>query len=245
MSRRAVVLAGGRGTRLHPYTLVLPKPLMPIGEYPILEIIVRQLVKARFSHVTIAVNYQADAIKEYFQNGEKWGLKIDYTFEHTPLGTMGPLRLINDLPDNFLVMNGDILTDLDYATFYDAHCKEKSVFTISSKKREHRVDYGVLDVNSNNYLVGFREKPVETFYVSMGIYMVSHRIVDVIPSNLTYGFDALMLDLLAAGMPAKVSPFSGYWLDIGRPDDYNSAIELFERVGSKFFIDDVSVGSVL
>lgn len=234
MSRRAVILAGGRGTRLRPYTVVLPKPLMPIGEYPILEVIVRQLIAAGFDHITMAVNHQAEIIKAFFQEGEKWGVLIDYSLESEPLGTMGPLRLIDDLPDNFLVMNGDILTDLDFATFHDAHVGEGNIFTISAMTREHRIDYGVLDTDEAERLCGFREKPVASYTVSMGVYMVSAAAVEFIPSKGAYGFDNLMLELMAAGRPAAVRRFDGYWLDIGRPDDYALAIEEFESMRSRF-----------
>ena len=111
MNKRAIILSGGKGTRLKPYTYVLPKPLMPIENYPILEIIIRQLSSFGFDHITLAVNHQADIIKAFFQNGEKWGIKIDYSLETQPLGTMGPLKLMKDLPDNFLVMNGDVLSE--------------------------------------------------------------------------------------------------------------------------------------
>lgn len=234
MSKRAVILAGGKGTRLRPYTVVLPKPLMPIGEYPILEVIVRQLVKAGFGHITLAVNHQAEIIKAFFQNGERWGIRIDYSLEDQPLGTMGPLKLIKDLPDNFLVMNGDILTDLDYAAFHDAHVGAGDIFTISAMQREHRIDYGVLDTGIDGKLTGFREKPGVSYEVSMGVYMLSAAVLEQIPAGRAYGFDTLMLDLLAAGRPATVRTFSGYWLDIGRPDDYAKAIDEFESMKSRF-----------
>ncbi|MBX4865613.1 nucleotidyltransferase family protein [Rhizobium bangladeshense] len=234
MSRRAVILAGGMGTRLRPYTVVLPKPLMPIGDYPILEVIIRQLISGGFQHITLAVNHQAELIKAFFQDGDKWGVRIDYSLEDEPLGTMGPLRLIKDLPENFLVMNGDILTDLNYADFHDAHVRDGNIFTISSKTRQHRIDYGVLDTNEAGRLTGFREKPTAEYKVSMGVYMVSSRAVEHIPHRGAYGFDQLMLDLLAAGKPATVRDFPGYWLDIGRPDDYAQAIEQFENMQSRF-----------
>ena len=234
MSKRAVILAGGRGTRLRPYTVVLPKPLMPIGEYPILEVIVRQLINAGFDHITMAVNHQAEIIKAFFQNGERWGVRIDYSLEEQPLGTMGPLRLISDLPDSFLVMNGDILCDLDYASFHDEHVSRGDLFTISSIKREHRIDYGVLEANELGNLVAFREKPNTTYQVSMGIYMLSSSVLERIPSGRAYGFDKLMLDLLEAGQPARVRPFDGYWLDIGRPDDYERAIDEFDAMRGRF-----------
>ena len=132
MEKRAVILAGGKGTRLRPYTVVLPKPLMPIGDYPILEVIIRQLKEYGFTRITIAVNHQAEIIKAFFGNGSKWNINIDYSLEEKALSTMAPLKLINDLPDNFLVMNGDILTDLDFGQFYENHSKNNNIFTISS-----------------------------------------------------------------------------------------------------------------
>jgi NDP-sugar pyrophosphorylase family protein len=237
MSRRAVILAGGKGTRLRPYTVVLPKPLMPIGEYPILEVIIRQLISAGIDHITLAVNHQAEIIRAFFQNGERWGIRIDYSLEEQPLSTMGPLKLIHDLPENFLVMNGDVLTDLDFVAFHDAHVEQGNIFTIASKRREQRIDYGVLDTNENGILTGFREKPAMEYEVSMGIYMVSREAMSFIPAGRPYGFDNLMLDLLAAGKPARVRPFEGYWLDIGRPDDYMKAIEEFDAMKSKFIHD--------
>lgn len=230
MSKRAIILAGGRGTRLRPYTVVLPKPLMPIGDFPILEVIVRQLVKAGFDHITMAVNHQAEIIKAFFRDGESWGTFIDYSLEDEPLGTMGPLKLIDDLPDNFLVMNGDVLTDLDFADFHDEHVHSHRIFTISSKSREHRIDYGVLDVNDDGRLTGFREKPKVTYDVSMGVYMVALKTLDFIPSSESFGFDSLMLKLIELNQDVAVKPFSGYWLDIGRPDDYAKAIDEFEEM---------------
>lgn len=229
MSKRAVILAGGKGTRLRPYTVVLPKPLMPIGEFPILEVIIRQLVLHGFDHVTMAVNHQAEIIRAFFQDGRKWGIKIDYSLEDKPLSTMAPLRLIHDLPENFLVMNGDILTDLSFSDFYEEHVSRHSIFTISSHVREQKIDYGVLEADASGHLSRFTEKPRSQYLVSMGVYMVSRRVMDFIPGDKSYGFDNLMLDLLAAGKPAAVRKFDGYWLDIGRPDDYIAAIEVFEK----------------
>lgn len=234
MSKRAVILAGGKGTRLRPYTVVLPKPLMPIGEFPILEVIIRQLAQHGFERVTMAVNHQAEIIKAFFQDGAKWGIKIDYSLEDKPLSTMAPLRLINDLPENFLIMNGDILTDLNFSDFYAEHENKHNIFTISAHLREQRIDYGVLEADTNGYLSGFKEKPKSHHLVSMGIYMASRRIMDFIPEGQSYGFDNLMLDLIAAEKPAAVRKFDGYWLDIGRPDDYMQAIEEFDQMKSRF-----------
>ena len=233
MTKRAIILAGGKGTRLRPYTVVLPKPLMPIGEYTILEVVVRQLVSYGFDHITIAVNQQAELIKAFFGDGSKWRVLIDYSFEDQPRGTMGPLRLINDLPAHFLVMNGDILTDLNYADFYLEHTSNDRLFTISSHQREQCIDYGVLETNEDK-LRGFHEKPTTSHEVSMGIYMVSRDILSYLPDAAPYGFDNLMLDLLKARKIIHVKKFDGYWLDIGRPDDYLQAIEEFERMKGRF-----------
>lgn len=229
MCKRAVVLAGGKGKRLRPYTVVLPKPLMPIGEYPILEVIIRQLVFFGFDHITLAVNHQADIIRAFFQDGEKWGTHIDYSLETAPLSTIAPLKLLSDLPDNFLLMNGDVLTDLDLSDFFSKHVSEQRLFTISASRREHVIDYGVLDTDHTGRLSGFREKPAHEYLVSMGIYGVNRGVLDLVPDSLKFGFDDLMSSMLTANLPVHVEPYSGEWLDIGRPDDYLNAIETFEQ----------------
>ena len=235
--KHAVILAGGKGTRLRPYTVVLPKPLMPIGEYPILEVIVRQLVSNGFNRITMSVNHQYELIKAYFGNGAKWNISIDYSIEDSPLGTMGPLRLIQELPDDFLVMNGDVLTDISFSTFFDKHIQNNSLFTISSFKREQLIDYGVLDIDINKQLIGFREKPKMFYEVSMGIYMVNKKVLEFIPNGVSYGFDKLMLDLLSSCNSVVVEEYKGYWLDIGRPDDYMQAIDQFETMRNIFLND--------
>lgn len=233
--KRAVVLAGGLGTRLRPYTVALPKPLMPIGEYPILEVIIRQLRKAGFERITLAVNHQADLFRAFFGDGSKWGVAIDYSLESKPLSTMGPLKLIADLPDNFLVMNGDILSDVPYGQLLDDHVASEALFTISAAARDQKIDYGVLRIDASDVLCGFEEKPSIPFLVSMGVYAVSSKVLDAIPSDIAFGFDQLVLGYLNDGKDVKVVPHTGYWLDIGRPDDYERAIddwpELSKRLG--------------
>ena len=234
MSKRAIILAGGKGTRLRPYTVVLPKPLMPIGDYPILEIIVRQLAFSGFDHITMTVNHQAEIIKAFFGDGSKWNIHIDYSLEDRPLSTMGPLKLIRDLPENFLVMNGDVLTDLDFDWFYNFHTLGKQIFSISAFERIEVSEFGVLNVDPSNMLTGFTEKPKNYYTVSMGVYMVSRRILEYIPENIAYGFDRLMLDLLSDKQMVSVHRHHSYWLDIGRPDDYMQAIEEFDKNKDKF-----------
>jgi NDP-sugar pyrophosphorylase family protein len=237
MAKRAIILAGGKGTRLRPYTVALPKPLMPVGDVPILEIVIRQLARRGFDHVTMAVNHQAEIIQAFFQDGSKWGLRIDYSLEDKPLSTMAPLKLVHDLPAHFLVMNGDILTDLDYAVFYDNHVERDSIFTISSYMREEVIDYGVLDTDSTGRLSGFREKPRHEYQVSMGVYMVSRRVLDDIPDGTPFGFDHLMYRLIGASRFPDVRLHKGYWLDIGRPDDYARAVEEYERDEGRFMAE--------
>ncbi|WP_018701289.1 sugar phosphate nucleotidyltransferase [Amorphus coralli] len=222
--KTAVVLAGGLGSRLRPYTVVLPKPLMPIGDIPILEAILRQLKNNGFGRVVLAVNYQANLIRAFFGDGERLGIDITYSLEQKALGTMGPLHLIDDLPDNFIVMNGDILCNLEFGRFFDDHVARNSIFTISASRREQMIDYGVLEQSEAGNLTGFREKPKSSFLVSMGVYAVSRRALDWIPKDEYFGFDQLMLRLIADEEKVFVDEHSGYWLDIGRPDDYHQAV---------------------
>ena len=230
LDRTAVVLAGGLGSRLRPYTVVLPKPLMPIGEMPILEVIVKQLARHRFSQVFLAVNHQADLLRAYFGDGRKFGVDITYSLETKPLGTMGPLRLMSSLPENFIVMNGDILCDLNFETVLDRHERERRLFTIAAAKREQLIDYGVLESSDTGRLVGFSEKPRSTYLVSMGIYCVNRSVLEWIPDDQPFGFDQLMLKLIAAGRDVRIEQHAGYWLDIGRPDDYFRAIDEWPRL---------------
>ena len=229
MCRRAVILAGGKGTRLRPYTVVLPKPLMPIGEYPILEVLIRQLAAHGFDHLTLAVNHQAEIIRAFCGDGQRWGLRIDYSLEAKPLSTIAPLRLIPDLPEQFLLLNGDVLTDLDFARFFDRHLLGDADFTIAAHRRVHRIDYGVLHVDADSYLSGFEEKPSAAYLVSMGVYALRRQVLELVPPDISYGFDHLMHDLLKERRPVRVQPHDGLWLDIGRPDDYALAIDTFEQ----------------
>ncbi|MBT8129915.1 MAG: NTP transferase domain-containing protein [Gammaproteobacteria bacterium] len=232
---RAIILAGGKGTRLRPYTTLIPKPLVPIGgKYSILEVVLMQLADAGFSHVTLAVNHLANLIQAYFGNGERWGLEIDYSLEDKPLNTIGPLTLIDDLPENFLVMNGDILCDLDYQKFFQHHVDTNADVSVSSFRRDVKVDFGVLEYNKQHRLTSFKEKPEYHFDVSMGIYCINRRIIDKLSKGSSYGFDELMVDGIARGDHISIRPFDGFWLDIGRPDDYAYADEHFSEFADHF-----------
>ena len=228
---RAVILAGGKGTRLMPYTTVIPKPLVPVGEKAVMEIVVSQLARAGCTHATVAVSHLAQLIEAYFGDGSRWGLTIDYSHEPMPLNTIGPLKLIDDLPEHFLVLNGDVLTDLDLGAFFEAHVASGAEATVATYARDVKVDFGVLKSRaSDGRLTAFVEKPVEHFDVSMGVYAFSHRIMDLVPDGQPYGFDHLMLDLIATGRDVRAQPHAGYWLDIGRPDDYQRACDEFETL---------------
>ncbi|MBN1895721.1 NTP transferase domain-containing protein [bacterium] len=227
MSECAVILAGGRGTRLRPYTISIPKPLVPVGEVPILEMVIRKLKKEGFGRIIMTVNHQAEIIQAFFGDGRKWGVQVEYSLEDKPLGTMGPLKRIQDLPENFLILNGDVLTNLNFRTFFSRHVRDRRLFTIATHRRIQKIDYGVLETDSKGRLAGFEEKPEIPYTVSMGIYAANRRILNFIPAGRFFGFDHLMLKLLACGEKVATHPHRGYWLDIGRPDDYEKAVRDF------------------
>ena len=232
-TRHAVILAGGKGTRLRPYTTSIPKPLVPIGDdCAILEIVLRQLARDDFRRITIAIGHLGELIRAYVGNGEKWGLDVDYATEDRPLGTMGPVVAVLDrLPEQFLVLNGDILTDLSYAALLDAHAASDAPLTIATYRRQVDVDFGVLTVEGGK-VVGFVEKPRLDYEVSMGVYAVSRSTLTDYPVGEPLGFDRLVLDLLAKGRNPASYSFDGYWLDIGRPEDYDRANAEFARLRS-------------
>jgi NDP-sugar pyrophosphorylase family protein len=219
----AVILAGGRGTRLRPYTTTIPKPLVPVGDRAILEIVLRQLARAGVTEARLAVSHMAELIMAFFGNGEKLGLRIEYAVEDRPLGTVGPLARMAGLPQDFLVMNGDVLTDLDYGDLFESHVRRGARLTLSTFRRRQEVDFGVLEVNEDREVVAFREKPAYDFDVSMGVYVFNRALVERIPRDRPFGLDDLVLGMLADGEPIHARPFDGYWLDLGRPDDYDRA----------------------
>ena len=231
---QAVILAGGKGARLRPYATVLPKPLMPIGDYPILEVVIRQLKKFGFKKVILAVGHQAELFQAFFGNGEKWGIDIEYSFEDKPLGTAGPIRGINNLDDNFLMMNGDILTDLRLDKLMKFHKSQKATMTIATHKRSVKIDYGTLDYDNKGVLRNFMEKPIIHYDVSMGIYILSRITIDFIPKDCLFDFPDLVQELLRNKQNVICYPYDGYWLDIGRPEDYETAIEDFEKMKGRF-----------
>jgi NDP-sugar pyrophosphorylase family protein len=197
---------------------------------PILEVVLRQLAKCGFNHVTLAVNHMANIIQAFFGDGSRWGIKIDYSLEEKPLSTIGPLTLIDDLPENFIVMNGDVLCDLDYGRFLRYHEKRGNDITVSSYDRDVKIDFGVLKYDKHNNLTEFFEKPVYHFDISMGVYCISRRVIKSLKVGQPYGFDNLMLDSLKKKRSVEIKPFHGFWLDIGRPEDFDSANQGYENI---------------
>jgi NDP-sugar pyrophosphorylase family protein len=232
---QTVILAGGKGTRLKPYTLSFPKSLVPVGDYPIIEIILRQLAQMRSSEVVISTGHLSELIMAYCGDGSKWNLKIRYVREEVPLNTAGALKLIPGLQDNFLVMNGDILTDLDYGKFFQTHLDKKSAASIAAYPRESKIDFGVLDIAADGTLANYIEKPVYPHKVSMGVYALSRGTIDLIQPNESLGMPDLLLRVKQAGKPVHCISSPCYWLDIGRVDDYERAQEKF-LADSKLFL---------
>jgi NDP-sugar pyrophosphorylase family protein len=235
---KAVVLAGGKGARLAPYTKILPKPLMPIGDMPILEILLRQMKKAGVDEVILTVGHLAQLLQAFFQNGERLGMKISYSFEEYPLGTAGPLSLVEGLDHTFLVTNGDVLTTLALDELVEAHRKSGATATIAMHRRQVKVDLGVIETNGSNEIVGYIEKPTYDFHVSMGIYVFEPRVLNYIEKNQYLDFPNLVLRMLAAGERVLGYPFSGYWQDLGRPDDYEQAVEDFDAMKTQILGED-------
>jgi NDP-sugar pyrophosphorylase family protein len=228
---RAIVLAGGRGTRLEPFTSVLPKPLMPIGGRAILEVVVEQLAASGITNVTFCVGYLSHLIRAVFANGERTGVDIDYVQETEPLGTAGPLRLIEGLDRGFIVMNGDVLTTLDYNDLMRRHVEGGNILTVATHERTIKIDYGVLRQSEveDNRVVTYEEKPEFPLQVSMGIYVMEPEALDWIPEARRFDFPDLVQDLLAAGERVGAYNYNGLWFDIGRQEDYELAGAAWEH----------------
>jgi NDP-mannose synthase len=234
VTRRAVVLAGGRGSRLAPYTAVLPKPLMPVGERAILEIVLRQLCVAGFDDVTLAVGHLSHLIRAVLGDGRSNGTSIRYHEEAEPLGTAGPLATIPDLGQTFLMLNGDVLTTLDFRALVAAHEEAGNALTIATHRRTVMTDYGVLRTDGRrgdtDRVLEYDEKPQLHYTVSMGVYVLEREVLEHVPRGRYYDLPDLVIALLEAGAPVGSYPYDGYWLDIGREDDYRIAQADAERL---------------
>jgi NDP-sugar pyrophosphorylase family protein len=235
---QAVVLAGGKGTRLAPYTNVLPKPLMPIGNMPILEVLLRQLKSYGFDEIIITVGHLAELLEAFFKDGQRFGLNIRYSFEESPLGTAGPLALIDGLENTFLVCNGDVLTTLYISDLLKFHRESKGIATIAMHHRKVNINLGVIQCNDSHEITGYLEKPSMDYMVSMGIYIFERAVLEYIQPNIYLDFPDLIQKLLAAGEKVYGYQFDGYWQDLGNPEDYQQAQQDFTDMESQFLRDE-------
>lgn len=224
---QSIILAGGRGTRLDPFSRILPKPLFPIGDKPIAEILVHQLQLAGFNEIIMCLGYLAEFIKLYFQDGSYFGLTIRYSVETDPLGTAGPLRLVNELEENFLVVNGDELTTLDFRALYEHHLALKADMTVAVQKKSVCSSFGVLEIKDDQ-VTAYSEKPTINYWASMGIYVINKRVLSLIPENERFDMPDLVQRLLSE--QARVVSFESQdlWFDIGTMADLEKAKEEFK-----------------
>jgi len=231
---KAVVLAGGKGARLAPYTTILPKPLMPIGDMPILEVMLLQMKEAGIEHVILTVGHLSELLHAFFKDGRQFGIDITYSYEQCPLGTAGPIALVDGLNETFLVTNGDVLTTLNLHELIQFHRAQKAIATIATHPRQSKIDLGVIQKDGNYRVTGYIEKPVYDFMVSMGIYVFEPAVLAYINCNQYLDFPDLVKRLIAAGERVVGYEFNGYWEDLGRPDDYARASKDFENMRAQF-----------
>jgi NDP-sugar pyrophosphorylase family protein len=228
---RAVILAGGKGTRLHPFTVSFPKPLVPLGDRPVLDVLVERLVRFGIRDVTLTLGHLAELVRAYFDHRKQLSsqLRLSFVEEETPTGTAGSLSLVPGLDQTFLVMNGDLLTNIDFDALVQFHRDQRASLTIATHTREVRIDLGVMDVAADARVTGYREKPTTTHQVSMGIYVYEPGVLSNIESGKYLDFPTLVLRLLEKGERVCAYRTDCMWLDIGRPDDYARAQEIFDR----------------
>ena len=231
---KAVVLAGGKGARLAPYTNILPKPLMPVEDMPILEVLIRQMKRSGIREVILTVGHLAYLLESYFKDGSRYGVDICYSHEEKALGTAGPLSLIDGLDQTFLVTNGDVLTTLQIKDLVAFHKKQGAVATIAMSEREVKIDLGVIHINGGYEVEGYIEKPSMHYRVSMGMYVFEPAVLAYIPRNEYLDFPDLILKLLDSHERVVGYPFDGYWRDLGRQEDYQEAQNDFREMRDIF-----------
>jgi dTDP-glucose pyrophosphorylase len=220
---RVILMAGGLGTRLRPLTQDIPKPLLKVGNKPILETIIENFAKYGFVNITISVNYKADMIREYFGDGSEFGVNIDYIQESKRMGTAGALSLIKDRPQEpFFVMNADLLTNVNFEHLLDFHLIEHSVATMCVREYDYQVPYGVIEIEGSN-IVSIKEKPLHKFFVNAGIYVLSPQVFEYIPKDQFYDMPTLFDDIIKDELKSISFPVHEYWLDIGRMSDFEQA----------------------
>jgi NDP-sugar pyrophosphorylase family protein len=230
-----VLLAGGRGTRLRPLTTVFPKPLVPLGEKPVIEILLRQLAAHHFRRVILSTGHLSELLMAVVGDGQRYGVNVAYCHEEQPLGTAGPLSLLRDrLTDPFMVMNGDLLTTLSFTRLLEFHRAREADATVAVYPREVRIDFGIIDSDANGGFVRYREKPSYEYEVSMGVYAMSRSVLQHVADGDRLDMPDLISRVHAAGGRVACYREECYWLDIGRMDDYAKAQEHFERNAGMF-----------
>jgi NDP-mannose synthase len=226
---RAVILAGGKGTRLLPYTAIVPKPLMPVGEQAIVEILIRQLRNHGCRRITVALGHLAHLVQAVLGNGDQFGVTIDYSVEDSALGTSGPLGLMKHLDDTFLVLNGDVLTNMDFTELKRFHKENGFIVTVACHERSANIDYGVIH-NEGSRIVRYEEKPVMDFLVSTGVYVFEPGVLKYIEPGAYLDFPNLVNMLLENGETVGCYPFDGTWFDLGRVEDFQKVHELWDEL---------------
>jgi len=230
----AVILAGGKGTRLKPYTMTLPKPLLPLGDKPIMEIILQQLANAGVSKIVITLGHMMHLFAPTIGDGSRWGLDIAYCLEDEPLGTAAPIRMIKDLEEDFIIMNGDLLTTLNYKSLFAEHKSRKAYGTISAHRQEVKTDYGIIKITDDDLLSEYLEKPIDYHYVSMGVYVLSRKCLDFIPELGKFDMPQLMMKMVRENKKVVCYKADCYWQDIGKFDDYQQASKDFSNHPERF-----------
>ncbi|MBI5248109.1 MAG: NTP transferase domain-containing protein [Desulfomonile tiedjei] len=234
---RAIILAGGKGTRLMPYTAVIPKPLMPVGEMPIVEILIKQLQRTGVDRITFALGHLAHLVQAVVGDGEKFGVRIDYSIEDKRLGTSGPLTLIHDLDETFMVLNGDVLTDLNFEDITSFHKSHQSTITIACHKRTVNIDYGVIHRNGFE-VTRYEEKPKIELYVSMGVYVFDPAVLKYLPQGSYLDFPDLVDRLIDRKDKVLIYPHDGIWFDLGRLEDFNMVHEIWDDLKDKIILNN-------
>jgi NDP-sugar pyrophosphorylase family protein len=235
---KAIILAGGKGTRLAPYTTVFPKPLMPVDGMPILEVIVKQLAHFHIEELIFTVSQESEPLlSAYFGDGSRYGVGISYSREERPLGTAGPLSLISDLPETFLVMNGDVLTTLNYQKLIQYHRRKRGMVTIAMNQKRIQLELGVMEFSQRQQLTHYIEKPTLSYSVSMGVYIFEKKVLKWVPTQGYLDFPELIQKLLRKGEKVFCYPSNDFWLDIGRHEDYGEAQRIFQKMKKKLLYE--------
>jgi len=229
-TNRVILMVGGLGTRLRPLTQDTPKPMLKVGNKPILQTIVEKFAEYGFVNITMCVNFNASIISDYFGDGKEFGVNIDYVLEQKRMGTAGALSLLKEHPSEpFFVMNGDLLTNVNFEHIFNYHTLNKATATMCVREYDYEVPYGVVKMNDNK-IIEIAEKPVQKFFISAGIYMLSPEILDLIPKNEFYDMPALFEKLIKLSKNVISLPIREYWLDIGRMEEYQRANEEYKEV---------------